>query len=248
MINLIVADIKDFKDMRARCKADIDGFEESFVKTLTDAQISTDGKSRDTLYTRLAAYRVLELVYPVLFGSKYCGIWRDKEGKPHLKSENIGIHSLPPEFSLSHSGDLVALAFYKNCEDKKCNSYQIGVDIEVHRRIVHEKNIEQKYLKNVNDSLQNSKKMQERLLFFALSADGKNIKNVSEREIAVIKHVGHIDWVFFDKWTRLEATLKADGRGFGSMDCFVEKYSRAYISTYRIKYNDNEYSLSPALL
>ena len=114
--------------------------------------------------------------------------------------------------------------------------------------MLHEKKIEQKYLQNVNDNLQNSEKTQKNPLFLALSTDGKTIENVSERESAVIKQVSHSEWVFFDKWTRLEATLKADGRGFGSIDCFEEKYSRAYISTYRIKYKDKEYSLSPALL
>lgn len=248
MINLIVADIKDFKDMLARCKADIDGFEESFVKTLADAQIKVDGKNKDLLYTRIAAYRVLELIYPMLYKNKYCGIMRDKEGKPHLKLEKTGNFTLPPEFSLSHSGDLVALGFYQNDENITDRAFKIGVDIEEHREIQHEKNLELKYLKNVNNNLQNNIKIQEKLSFFTLSANGKSVKNIGELEDVQAERIMHNEWNFFDKWTRFEATLKADGRGFGSLKCFDENYSLAHVSTYRIKYKDKEYSLSPALL
>ena len=123
--------------------------------------------------------------------------------------------------SLSHTDTLAACSISTDGKD-------VGVDIEREHEVKNKKKIYDRLLKNVNQNLQ------------ALEEKTHTL-SLCEGACAKVAEDG-----FFTRWTRLEAMLKADGGGFGSLCKIADIIPAAKAESFLIKYKGQSYYLSIA--
>ena len=181
---------------------------------------------------REKAYICLALIYEYLTGgSALSAVERDEFGKLSFKkkgTENVDF----PSFSLSHSGELVAVVF--SDKDEK-----IGVDIQLHAPVKNEEKIKERLLHScpVGDIEESEIKVS-----FCKIDEALKLSLCEEKSPFTLSLSYDSD--FFSLWTATEAALKADGGGFASICRLRDICPVALVKTYKIDYMGRAYSLS----
>ena len=244
------------------CKAESECACFPFLREL----IST-GKNKNVKRERIGAYLTLKLAYTRIWGTSLPELFRDDFGKVHFLRGDDGL-SPAPSFSISHSGDMCAVLFLNS-------NHGCGVDIE---KCVSQRPCEKltkRHLENVNNYLQSSQVCKPRLIYASLNESGNNfdifrtvlhdgkerdeILEVNNESCSITADAADSlpfscyelrpsEYSFYNKWTALEAVLKADGRGFSSFSHADMLFSRASVCSYILKTQKNEFSLSCVLL
>ena len=195
---------------------------EGLLRAFGVSHMVKEGNDEEVFFRRGAAWCALASAYEWLTGnlgkrSVLPLVHRDLLGKPTL---NTSPDSLIKTFSISYSGELVAIAF----SDLEGG---LGVDIEQEREIRNPEKIENRITANINEDLQFLQK--DTILYyyarqredgclsefmkipeFVLDFYGDTPCYNSQRE----KRAGQREMKLLEKWTLTEAYLKADGGGF----------------------------------
>ena len=244
MIDLIVVDLTEFKSSLKDAEIDCTA---KFEKTVDWANIKR-GRDADTFYTRLSAYRALKLIIEKTHPSVTPYIVRNDHGKPELMNKKNEDYTPLCPFSLSHTENVAVFAFLKSESERDPKKQKIGVDIERHKKHSRMKHINDKYLLNVNNTLQNDIENNVNVCFYALDKIGKIFNKNDGDGLCHDCNEPSETVEFFDKWTRLEALLKADGGGFASLKSTEYLNLKVNLATYHIKIENSTYSVSLALL
>ena len=240
MINVIIADAGSFLD---ECeKNGIEEVYEKYADTFLKYELNKDAADKNNLYIRVCAYRLLEHVYKEKYGEQIKAIVRNDFGKPKLTDDAYGF-----DFNISHTENTVALAYLEK-GDKGQKYGSVGVDIETRKKLCKTEKLAQKYLKNVNNSIQIMPFLPFNVEFYEILLGEKNEKFLPLSTPCFDAASTDLDNDFFDRWTCLEAALKADGRGFAGFKDSTKTLEQAQIQAYRFAYKSNEYSLALALV
>lgn len=232
MISLMVVDASDYLAAKRLNPLLIQKEKEVFEK----AGLAGDKKSKTDTYTSLAAYLSLEYFLKKC-GKEMPNITRGENGKP----EFVPCTERMPEFNVSHSKGVCLIAINS---EKTCKGVKIGVDIEQNRHVLHQEGIQDRYLQNVNNYLQNTSLDNINLKVYSLSTQTLEPQELSgHATIAPVDGSG-----FFDRWCTMEAVLKADGRGFKSIKNFDALFRASKLSVFSLNLNSQIYTCALAVL
>lgn len=206
-------------------------------KFLSELVINT--KNEKHRRERIGAYITLFECYFKLTGKALPDLFRDEKGKVQFVSDEKK-HSTNCLFNISHTDNVVVIAF---CTSPPYKS--VGVDIEQKRDVTNADRLNERYLKNANNGLQNIKHSDVQIEMIKMSSQGC-ITFMSSFSGEVVANRDTCS--FIDNWTGLEAVLKADGGGFSSLSKISELSSNANILNFSICLQNKEYSLALALI
>ena len=227
MVRIYVSDVRGINLSRA---------EEGLPPEVREHISGRDGDHRSE---RVCAYLLLSAGYRESFGEPLPRIFWDEKGKPYLSA---GGNTLPPAISISHSGGIVSCAM-----DLSGDISALGVDIEEHRELACRERIERRLLSHTFDA----RKKEVPIEILRARVEHGASGGVLSFDRLTVEPIGHDcpeDGRFFDKWTALEALLKADGGGFAAISRTGELAERALLSTVRLSLGGKELSLSAAAL
>jgi hypothetical protein len=160
------------------------------------------GKNEKVNKERAAAYLTVKEAYLLIFKAPFPTLFKDDHGRPYLsQDENTHIN-----ISISHTDGVVVCCIADDGE-------RVGIDIEFERKIENEKKLIDRYLINVKQTLH---KQLPRVEFYFLTPNNTELSSChfSLLPLEKIDFCDEENDNFFVLWTKLEALVKADGRGF----------------------------------
>ena len=233
MIYTVIADFKRIEYLFCENGAiDTDGAEEVFSffpKEIREIIAKTTNKR--TALQRAGAYLTLyntlrhfldkdEIVLSKREGGKPCLLTKDKE-----KEINIRI-------SLSHCDTLAAVSI--------CDCCEVGVDIEEKIDGEREKRLRERFFRNVSEV-----KCEEYPVYLMATLTENLTSIFAEIPNDKLQRANADD--FSAKWTRCEAAMKCDGRGFSAVDEIDDIIEASSIDSRCFKYRGKEYYISTAV-
>lgn len=186
------------------------------------------GHARDSIASYILLYHALTTLY----GIEYTEIKRGKCGKPYIEGS-------PVDFSISHRTGVALVALSVEGE--------IGADIELCLSEDRMKGIGKRYLEGLDFTAASA--LDADVYYSALSSDGtvENLTNISDIDNNTLQYgVVTADKSAYSRWTVLEAVLKLDGGGFGSLGRAGELIAASQIHTAVINYRGRGYAICAA--
>ena len=225
------------------------------------AQTAAYGISRAFLGTgaahekrRSVAYSALGAAYEKLSAAigragKLPALFRDLVGKPRFATPG-GVFK---DFSISYSGELVAIALSDTCGD-------LGVDIEAERELKNPDKIEKRLCCGIEEDLGFIENGGVCYYLTSLSSEGRmkapvKIPDASLEYLgreknytsAKEKRRGQTETPLLQRWTLTEALLKADGGGFCSIEDIDRIKSRSLCESASLLLNGKRIYISVAV-
>lgn len=201
-------------------------------------RIATDEKPSEAQKHRagsLAARAALGALYSHITNRRMPEVLSDGNGKPYVCENNAFI-------SISHTDSFAAAVLSDEGE--------VGIDIEGECDPDKAGRIEARYLKNVNLDLLS---VGNNVELFWLKTDKNGspceiIPLADAAKIACLSDTAEVGGARFEqRWTLLEAVLKADGRGFGAYPEINTIATHCYATAYELEINGKRLYLSVAV-
>ncbi|MBQ7363117.1 MAG: hypothetical protein IJW48_01560 [Clostridia bacterium] len=194
---------------------------------------------------RISAYLALKYSYEKLFLHTFPTITKDEKERPCFTRPNEFVS----DFSISHTSGISVIAFLSG-------EGRVGVDAELEYSSEKLDGISNKFFKKANFDLQrrelcveimiaelynDSVKFIDTLPIVTNKIDSTILFSSSDTELSYVR-LGDFD--FFDRWTSLEALLKADGGGFSSLSLINELLPESLSLGLRMSVGNDVYRIS----